>query len=285
MKRIVCSIVAVVMALSMAACGAKPNAETSKTDSAESAVSEEVSEETEESESEESSAKSVELMVSAAASLTDCMNEIKDLYESENEGVQITYNFASSGALQQQIEQGAPADVFFSAGKKQMKALSDAELMDDETVKEILENKMVLIVPKDGTKFASFEELTNASQIGVGEPETVPVGQYAAEILENLNLADTLKEKLVFAKDVREVLSWVETSNVDAGIVYETDAKISDKVEISCTAPEGSHKPVIYPVGVTKDSQQADAAKAFVDFLFGEEAKAVFEKFGFSPLA
>lgn len=281
MKRVLNSALAFLMALSMAACGTKPAASASQAPSSEaaSAVSSEASS------SEAAPAEKVELMVSAAASLTDCMNEIKGLYEKENDGITITYNFAASGALQQQIEQGAPADVFFSAGKKQMQALSDAGLMDDSTIKDIVENKVVLITPKDGTKLASFEELANVKQIGVGEPETVPVGQYTAEVFENLKLTDVLKDKLVYAKDVREVLSWVETGNVDAGAVYETDAKISDKVEISCTAPEGSHKRVIYPVGMVKESKEADAAKAFVEYLFGDEAKTVFEKYGFSPVA
>lgn len=281
MKRVLNSALAFLMALSMAACGTKPAVSASQAPSSEaaSAVSSEASS------SEAAPAEKVELMVSAAASLTDCMNEIKGLYEKENDGITITYNFAASGALQQQIEQGAPADVFFSAGKKQMQALSDAGLMDDSTIKDIVENKVVLITPKDGTKLASFEELANVKQIGVGEPETVPVGQYTAEVFENLKLTDVLKDKLVYAKDVREVLSWVETGNVDAGVVYETDAKISDKVEISCTAPEGSHKRVIYPVGVVKESKEADAAKAFVEYLFGDEAKTVFEKYGFSPVA
>lgn len=283
MKRTICSMLALMMALSMMACGANPAASSSQEPSSEAASSEAVSSETPSFEA--APAEQVELMVSAAASLTDCMNEIKGLYEKENDGITITYNFAASGALQQQIEQGAPADVFFSAGKKQMQALSDAGLMDDSTVKDIVENKVVLITPKGGTKLASFEELANVKQIGVGEPETVPVGQYTAEVFENLKLTDTLKDKLVYAKDVREVLSWVETGNVDAGVVYETDAKISDKVEISCTAPEDSHKKVIYPVGVVKESKAADAAKAFVEYLFGDEAKTVFEKYGFSPVA
>ena len=268
MKRMICCLLAFLTAFSMAACGAKPAVSASQEPSSEAA-----------------SVEKAELMVSAAASLTDCMNEIKGLYEKEDEAITITCNFAASGALQQQIEQGAPADIFFSAGKKQMQALSDAGLMDDSTITDIVENKVVLITPKDGKKLASFEELANAKQIGVGEPETVPVGQYTAEVFENLKLTDTLKDKLVYAKDVREVLSWVETGNVDAGVVYETDAKISDQVEISCTAPEDSHKKVIYPVGVVKESKEADAAKAFVTYLFGNEAKAVFEKYGFSPVA
>ncbi|WP_312640409.1 molybdate ABC transporter substrate-binding protein [Hydrogenoanaerobacterium sp.] len=228
----------------------------------------------------------VELMVSAAASLTDCLEELKTLYTKDHSNITITYNFGASGSLQQQIEQGAPADIFVSAGKKQMTALQEAGLMQDDSVKDILENKVVLITPKDGTALESFEKLTDAAvtQIAVGEPESVPVGQYTQQIFESLKLTETIKSKLVYAKDVREVLSWVETGNVQAGIVYETDARISDKVSISCTAPADSHKKVIYPMGIVKETKHADEAKAFADFLFSDTAKEVFAKYGFSPL-
>ena len=213
----------------------------------------------------------VTLTVSAAASLTDCLEEIKAMYIEKNKHIDITYNFGASGSLQQQIEQGAPADIFFSAGKKQMTALKDAGLMVEDSIKDILENKVALIVPVNGKELKAVEELTgdDITKIAVGEPGSVPVGQYTDEIL----------------KDVREVLSWVETGNVEAGFVYQTDAQISDKVKISLTAPEGSHKAVIYPIGVVKSSQVTEAAQDFVDYLFGEEAKQVFTKYGFSPLS
>ena len=232
-------------------------------------------------------AEPVKLTVSAAASLTDCLEELKELYINENPNVEITYNFGSSGSLQQQIEQGAPADIFFSAGKKQMTALKDAGLMVDDSVKDILENKVALITPLDGKQINSIEELTDdkIERIAVGEPESVPVGQYTDEALKNLNVFDSIESKLVFAKDVREVLSWVETGNVDAGFVYQTDAKVSDKVKIVLNAPEGSHKPVIYPVGVVKSSKVTESAQDFVDFLFEEDAKNVFIKYGFSPIS
>lgn len=228
--------------------------------------------------------KQVELVVSAAASLTDCMNELKAVYESENEGIKLTFNFGASGALQQQIEQGAPADIFISAGKKQMDALVEKGMMQEKSVKDILENKVVLITPKDGERLTSFEQLAEdkVTQIGVGEPKSVPVGQYTEEIFASLSLTEALSHKLVYAKDVREVLSWVETGNVQAGVVYETDAKISDKVQISCTAPEGSHKPVIYPVGVVKETKNAQAAEAFLTFLFTDTAEEIFSSYGFT---
>lgn len=229
----------------------------------------------------------ITLTVSAAASLTDCLEEIKTMYIEKNKHIDITYNFGASGSLQQQIEQGAPADIFFSAGKKQMTALKDAGLMVDDSIKDILENKVALIVPVNGKEIKAVEELTGDDivKIAVGEPGSVPVGQYTDEILKNLNIYDAVESKLVFAKDVREVLSWVETGNVEAGFVYQTDAQISDKVKISLTAPEGSHKAVIYPIGVVKSSEVTEAAQDFVDYLFGEEAKQIFVKYGFSPLS
>ncbi|KPU46153.1 molybdate-binding periplasmic protein precursor [Oxobacter pfennigii] len=229
-------------------------------------------------------AEPVNLTVSAAASLTDAMEEIKAAYINENPNVTIDYIFASSGSLQQQIENGAEVDVFLSAAVKQMDALKNKGLLIDETRKDFLENKVVLIVPKNSTSVTGFKDLTSEAvkQIGLGEPTSVPVGQYSEEILKNLNLLDSIKSKVVYGKDVREVLTWVETSNADAGMVYETDAKISDKVKIVAHAPEGSHVPVYYPAAVIKASKNVDAATDFVNFLYSEKAKPIFEKYGFA---
>ena len=233
------------------------------------------------------SAKKTEIMISAAASLTNCIQDLSAMYTEKNPQVTITANFGSSGALQQQIEQGAPADVFFSAGIKQMNALKEKGMMIDSSVKNILENKVVLITPKNAAALDFFEDLAKSSvkKIGVGEPKSVPVGQYTEQIFQNLGLTDKVASKLIFAKDVREVLSWVETGNVDAGVVYETDAKISKDVTICSTAPEGSHKKVIYPIGVVKASKHAAEAQKFVDFLFSDAAKEVFARYGFTVIS
>lgn len=225
------------------------------------------------------------LQISAAASLSDAMEELKPLFLAKHSGSDISFNFGSSGALQQQIEQGAPVDVFVSAGQKQMTALSDAGLMDPSTVKPLLKNEVVLIAPWSAASLKEFKDLGQDSvkKIGIGDPDSVPAGQYAREVLVNLQLFEPLTPKFVFAKDVREVLAWVETEAVDYGIVYETDAKISSKVQIVLKAPEGSHKAIVYPAGAVKASKQPDLAKAFVDFLFTDEAKAVFVKYGFTP--
>ena len=232
-------------------------------------------------------AKKTKIMISAAASLKNCIQDLSAMYTRKNPQVTITANFGASGALQQQIEQGAPADVFFSAGIKQMNALKEKGMMIDSSVKNILENKVVLITPKNAAALDFFEDLAKSSvkKIGVGEPKSVPVGQYTEQIFQNLGLTDKVASKLIFAKDVREVLSWVETGNVDAGVVYETDAKISKDVTICSTAPEGSHKKVIYPIGVVKTSKHAAEAQKFVDFLFSDAAKEVFARYGFTVIS
>ena len=232
-------------------------------------------------------AEKTEILISAAASLTNCIQDISAMYTEKNPQVTITANFGSSGALQQQIEQGAPADIFFSAALKQMNELKEKGMMLDSSVKNILENKVVLITPKNATALDFFEDLAKSSvkKIGVGEPKSVPVGRYTEQVFKNLGLTDKVAPKLILAKDVREVLSWVETGNVDAGIVYETDAKISKDVTICSTAPEGSHDKVIYPVGVVKASKHAAEAQKFVDFLFSDAAKEVFARYGFTVIS
>ncbi|MCX7708996.1 MAG: molybdate ABC transporter substrate-binding protein [Clostridia bacterium] len=228
----------------------------------------------------------VTLTISAAASLKEAMEEIKKLYASEKPEVSITYNFGSSGSLKQQIEQGAPADIFISAASKQMDALKEKGFVAEESVKNLLENKVVLVVPKDNSTLKDFNSLAEdkIKKIALGEPKSVPAGQYAEEVLKFLNINEKVKGKAVYGKDVKEVLTWVETGNVDAGIVYETDAKISEKVKIVASAPEKSHKPVVYPVGVIKSSKSTESAKEFINFISGDQGKAVFEKYGFHTL-
>ncbi|WP_413167081.1 molybdate ABC transporter substrate-binding protein [Capilliphycus salinus ALCB114379] len=225
-----------------------------------------------------------EMIVSAAASLTDVMKAIQPVYQQQNSSVKLTYNFASSGSLQQQIEQGAPVDVFISAAPRQMNELEQKGLLLSGTRKDLLNNGIVLVVPKRGnSSVKTFQDLTNGQvgKVAIGEPESVPAGRYAKEVLTSMNMYDKLQQKLVFAKDVRQVLTYVEGGNVDAGMVYTTDAKISDQVSIVATAPAGSHSPIIYPVAVIKDSKNPEAAKGFISFLSSNTAKSVFERYGF----
>ncbi len=227
-------------------------------------------------------AESVEILIAAAASLQNAMEEIKPLYEAANKGVTLTFTFGSSGSLQEQIEQGAPVDVFMSAALKQMKALEEGGLILDGSKKELLENKVVLIVPSDSTlEIKNFKDITKAETIALGDPASVPVGQYSEEIFSSLGMLDQVKEKATYGKDVTEVLTWIATGNADAGVVYATDAKSSADVKVVAEAPEGSVSKAIYPVAVVKDSKVQDAAKTFVDYLASDEAIGIFEKYGF----
>jgi len=228
-------------------------------------------------------AKAVDLTISAATSLKDVMGDIKQLYLQKKPNVTITYNFGASGSLQQQIEQGAPVDVFISAASKQMDALQLKGLLIADTRKNLLKNKVVLIVPKSATAISDFKDLTGAGvkKVALGEPASVPVGQYGQEVLTSVGIFDQVKPKFVFAKDVRQVLTYVETGNVDAGILYQTDAKQSNKVKVVAMASENSHSPIIYPVAAIKNSKNTTVAKEFVQFLFSAPAGDVFEKYGF----
>lgn len=249
----------------------------------------------------------VELTILAAASLTDVCNEIKAKYEAEHENVTLNFSYGGSGALQTQIEEGAPADVFLSAATKQMAALDEQGLMDSGSIVQLLENKVVLVVPAgnvvDSTNTANesgvanltadsdvaiitFEDVVTdkVTMIGLGEPGSVPVGQYSEEIFENMGILDVVKTKANYGLDVRTVLSWVETGEVDCGIVYATDAYSSDSVKIVAEAPEGSCKQVIYPAGIVKSTENAEAAAEFMAYLQKEEVLALFESYGFTAL-
>ena len=227
----------------------------------------------------------INLTVSAASSLTDAMTEIEELYQQQKPEVDLTYNFASSGSLEQQIQQGAPVDIFFSAASKQMNALQNKQLLLEGTRQDLLQNEVVLIIPADDSSIESFADLINAENISIGEPEGVPAGKYAKEALTSLKLYSKVEPKTVLAKNVRQVLTYVETGNVDAGLVYATDVWQSDKVKVVAAAPETSHSPVVYPVAVIKDSQESQAAKDFVKFLASDKAGEVFERYGFKRIA
>lgn len=225
-----------------------------------------------------------DLTVSAAISLKDALDEAKRVYTNDHPNVAIAINYGASGTLQLQIEQGAPVNVFVSAAPKQMDTLERKGLLLAGTRKDLLQNEVVLIVPKDSKLgLASFKDLTrpDVKRVALGEPLTVPAGQYAKEALTSLGIYDAVNAKAILAKDVRQVLTYVETGNVDAGIVYATDATASARVIVAATAPPQSHSPVIYPAAVIRESKNPEAAKAFLDFLAGPRGAAVFRKYGF----
>lgn len=224
-----------------------------------------------------------ELTISVAASVQDAMKEIQTAYQEEAPNVTITYNFGSSGSLAQQIAQGAPSDIFLSASQKWMDDLEEKGQILTESRKDLLQNTMVLIAPVDKADITDFKdfETEQINKVAIGEPESVPAGRYAKEVLTSLNLFDAMQSKLVFGKDVRQVLTYVETGNVDAGLVYATDAQISDQVQIIATAPADTHSPIVYPIAVVQDSENAEAAEAFLDFLSSDTAVAIFQGYGF----
>jgi len=224
----------------------------------------------------------VEITVSAAASLKDALEEIALEYETENEDVKIILNMAGSGTLAMQIEQGAEVDLFFSAADSWMNSLDEKGLIITETISPFLSNRMVFIVPEtsnyDETNFmALFED--ESAQIVVGEPSSVPAGKYAMEWLDTLGAMNTITKQLVYGKDVKEVLSWVETGNAYAGIVYATDALASSKVKVTVTSVEGDHSEISYPAAVVKSSRHPDEAKAFLDYMMDSD---MFENYGFT---
>jgi molybdate transport system substrate-binding protein len=230
------------------------------------------------------STQQADLLVAAAASLTDVTADIAEAYKVIKPNVNIKFTYGSSGALQTQIEEGAPVDIFMSAAAKQMDALEAMGLLLDGSRKELLVNKVVLVTPKDSDKgITGFQDLAEekVSKIALGEPGSVPVGQYSEEIFTTLGIWDKVKAKANFGSDVRQVLTWVEGGEVDCGVVYATDAATSDKVKVVCEAPEGSHKPVIYPVAVIKSSIYPNEAGEFVRYLSSPEAAGIFKKYGF----
>ena len=228
----------------------------------------------------------VQLTVSAAASLKEALGEITPLYSKAKSNVSIRNNFGSSGDLQQQIINGAPVDVFISAAAKQMDELQKKDLIVADTRRDLLTNKLVLIVPADKSDTKELKDLTSASieRIAIGDPRSVPVGQYAEQALTKLDILQDVQSKFVLGNNVRQVLQFVESGNAQAGIVYATDAKTSTKVKVVEVIDAKLHKPIVYPIAVIQKSTNQPSAKSYLEFLSSEPAKTIFEKYGFSTL-
>ena len=278
---------AMMVAGMMAGCSSKPQETTAAATETETIAAETTAAETEAESKAEAKADLGEqsILVAAAASLKNAYeDELISMFEEQYPGVTVERTYDSSGKLQTQIEEGLEADVFMSAATKQMKALDEEGMIASDTIVNLLENKIVLIVPTGSdSKIDSFEKIGDAASIALGDPESVPAGQYAKEALTNLNVWDSIQDKVSFGTNVTEVLNQVAAASADAGIVYATDAASkADQVTVVAEAPEGSlEKKVIYPVAVVKATAHEDAAKAFVDFLQTPEAIAVFESYGF----
>jgi len=230
-------------------------------------------------------AETVELNISAAASLKEAMGDLETEFKNTNPNISLVTNFGASGSLQQQIEQGAPCDVFISAGKSQMKSLDDKGLLLESTNKDLVKNKLVLVGPKD-TKITSISDLTTdkVKKIAVGEASSVPAGKYADEVFTKLNIKGAIQNKLVSAKDVKEVLAWATSGNADVGFVYLSDTINNDSIKIIDQISSDLHSPITYPVGIIKSSTKSDSAKAFEDFLFTDKAQEILKKYGYSSV-
>ncbi|NJK60000.1 MAG: molybdate ABC transporter substrate-binding protein [Oscillatoriales cyanobacterium SM2_1_8] len=224
------------------------------------------------------------LLVAAAASLHPVWPAVVSLCETTQPGLKIRSTLAASGALQRQIEQGAPIDVFVSAAAQPMQRLEEQGLLEPGTRQNLLTNRLVLIAPKSAAvAFTSFLQLGQPAirRLAIGEPRSVPVGQYAAEVLRNLGLWESLAAKLVYGQNVRAVLTAVATGHADAGIVYLTDAKSSPQVTVVAMAPARLHPPIVYPVAVVRGSRSLAAARKFIACLQSPPAKAQFARYGF----
>jgi molybdate transport system substrate-binding protein len=209
------------------------------------------------------------------------MTEIEAAYQREHR-VEFRNNFGASGTLAREIEQGAPVDALISAGTRPMEQLAREGLLLEGSRADLLRNTLVLIAPR-GSELRGFEGLSGKQvrTIALGEPASVPAGLYGKQSLEALHLYDALKAKIVLGKDVRQVLTYVETGDADAGLVYATDAQMSNNVLVVAEAPENSHDPIVYPAAQTKGSQNALATRGFLAFLRSATARAIFERHGF----
>lgn len=232
--------------------------------------------------------KPTELLLAAAASMKPVMDEVLiPEFTKLHPEYSVTATYDSSGKLQMQIEQGLDADIFLSAAEKQMDALNQEGLVKPDTVTDLLENQIVLIVPKGSEEgYKTFTDIQKAPVIAIGDPDSVPAGQYAKEALVNLGLYDSLKSRFSLGTNVTEVLNWVAEKSADAGIVYATDAATTDRVTVIAAAPEGSlSKPVLYPAAILANSKHPDGAALFLEFLKSSDAGKAFSTYGFTPLS
>lgn len=226
------------------------------------------------------------ITIAAAASLENAFT--KDLipaFEKKHPTIKVTGTYDASGKLQMQIEEGASIDIFFSAATKQMDALTGKDLIDKKSESKLLKNDVVLIKSKGGKtdKIKKYKDITKANTIAIGDPASVPAGQYAKQSFEKLGIWDALQSKKIsYGTNVTEVLNWVAEGSVDVGVVYRSDAmSMPEKVEIIDVAPKDAVEPAVYPIGIVKASKNQKASKIFIDFLKSDEAGKIFEKYGF----
>lgn len=223
------------------------------------------------------------LTVSAAVSLKDVFSDLGHKFEKAHPGVKVNFNFGASGDLEQQVAAGAPVDVFAAASTKETTELLRQGKLDNSTLIQPITNDVVLAAPANSMSASgSFNDLTRFAKLAIGNPDSVPAGRYARDVLVHFGEWDAVKPKLVYGESVRQVLDYVARGEVDAGIVYATDAAArSREVKVLLTAPADSHQPVAYPMAVVSGSPNAALAKQFLAYLSSGEARKVFEKYGF----
>ncbi|WP_190808258.1 molybdate ABC transporter substrate-binding protein [Limnothrix sp. FACHB-708] len=230
------------------------------------------------------------LTVSAAASLQPALTTLQAEYRLVEPTVQLSLNFGSSGALKQQILQGAPVDLFISADAKTMAELAGAGLVDPATQRDLLSNELVLVA-RPGVPLRKWQDVAGPEVkfLAIGDPERVPVGRYARATLVSLDLWRAVQPKLVLGQDARQVLTAVVTGNADAGVVYASDVRRSTEPPLGLVlvgdAPPGSHPPITYPIAVMAKTRQPAAARQFADWLGKPTARSIFVRYGFVPLS
>ena len=226
----------------------------------------------------------VQLLVFAAASLADALDEIKETYEQQQDAT-LNFSYAGSQTLAQQIASGAPADVFISAGASQAAFLQERDILEGAAT-DLLTNKLVVITrASDGISIQDLSDLVGATikRLAIADPAIAPAGRYSQEALTNLGLWESLQPKIVTGQDVRATMAYVESGNADAAMVYATDAAVAGGVVVANVVPQDTYTPVVYPAMIVRSSGHKDAARGFVEYLQGPEATAVFEKYGFTP--
>lgn len=224
--------------------------------------------------------KKVTLTLSAAASLKDALTKIESNFEQAHPNIDVKINYGASGALSQQIKSGAPVDLFFSAAEDKVDQLIDHHDIEQQNTVKLLKNHLVLIANKPMKSLNALKQ-ADIQKIAIGEPKVVPAGQYAKAALTKAGLFQPLKDKFIYTKDVRQVLTYVETKNVDAGIVYTSDLKSTDKIKYHYNIEDKLHDDIVYPLALIKSSKHPKEAKAFYQYLQSKESLKIYESYGF----
>ncbi|MEZ4600863.1 MAG: molybdate ABC transporter substrate-binding protein [Syntrophotaleaceae bacterium] len=234
----------------------------------------------------QAAAEPLTLRVSAGVGLKDVLQTLQKTYAEKQPDVRIEFNFAASGVLVKQIEQGAPVDLFLAPGRQHLQALIDAGSTDEMHSCALVGNDLALIVSREkANQIQGFSDLAGkAETLAIGQPEFVPVGRYAQEALTHLGLWKDLQSKVVFTKCVRQITVYVDSGNVDAGLVFSSETKLLSNGRVVTLAPADSHSPVVFSMAGIRGTKHPEALEALMAFLKSREAAAIFIDFGFRPL-